>query len=79
VELRDPAKREPRLQRRLAFFDEVASNPAAAIQAFQVRYVALPADSSAPGALGQDWALIQDGPSWRVWERRSAIVEPKVN
>ena len=79
VELRDPAKREPRLQRRLAFFDQVASNPAAAIQAFQVRYVALPADSPRPGALSQDWALIQDGPSWKVWERHSAIVEPKVN
>jgi hypothetical protein len=41
--------------------------------------VALPADSPRPGALGQDWTLIQDGPSWKVWERQSAIVEPKVN
>ena len=71
VELRDLAKRKARLASRLAFFDQVASNPVAAVEDSQLRYVALPAGSPRPATLGPDWVLMQPGPTWEVWERRS--------
>jgi hypothetical protein len=70
AELRDAAKRGPRLASRLALFDQIASNPAAAFEDSQLRYVALPAGSPRPVTLGSDWVLIQPGPTWEVWERR---------
>ncbi len=69
VERRDPARRAARFASRLACFDEIASNPAAAVERYKVRYVALPAGSARPAALGPEWVLLQSGPSWMVWER----------
>jgi hypothetical protein len=71
VELRDPARRAARLASRMASFDRVAADPLAAIERYQVRYVALPlpAGSRRPAALGADWDVVQAGASWVVWER----------
>ena len=74
VELRDLARRQTRLESRLRWFDEIAANSAAELEKYQVRYVALPAGTARPAALGPDWHLLQDGPAWRVWERRLGIV-----
>jgi len=71
VELRDPARRVARRASRLALFDQIASNPAAAMNHYQVRYVAIPAGSPRPAALKSDWALLQSGPAWEVWEHSS--------
>jgi hypothetical protein len=72
VELRDTAKRAARMASRLAFFDQVASDPSAATDHYGVRYVAIPACSARPGVLGPDWTLLQSGPAWEVWEHGSA-------
>jgi hypothetical protein len=71
AELRDLAKRDARLASRLAFFDQIASDPAATIEDSHVRYVALPVGSPRPAALAAEWVLLQPGPAWEVWERRS--------
>lgn len=71
VELRHPEKRADRIASRMMWFDQVASNPQAAIDSFQVRYVALPADTPKPATLGSDWVQVQSGPTWEVWQRRS--------
>ena len=63
-----------RSESRLRWFDEIAANSAAELEKYQVRYVALPAGTARPAALGPDWHLLQDGPAWRVWERRLGIV-----
>ncbi len=70
VELRDLARRKERLASRLMWFDQVASNPAAAIDSYHVRYLALPANTPRPAVLGPDWLLLQNGPAWQVWEHR---------
>jgi hypothetical protein len=72
VEMRDPVRRLYRLRSRLAWFDLVASAPEAHLDAYQVRYVALPANTPRPQALDSGWSLLQDGPSWKVWQRPSA-------
>ncbi|MFZ0039642.1 MAG: hypothetical protein WAK91_19610, partial [Candidatus Acidiferrales bacterium] len=64
VELRDRAQ----VASRLAFFDQIASDPSAAIQRYQVKYVALPTELPRPAVLGSDWILLQPGPTWAVWE-----------
>ncbi len=77
VELRDPVRRGARLASRLSFFDQIAASPSVAIDHYQVRYVALPAGSPRPETLKSDWALLQSGPTWEVWEHNSAASVPK--
>ncbi len=72
IELRDPARRAARFASRVACFDEIASDPAAAVERYKVLYVALPAGSATPAALGSDWIVLQSGPSWMVWGREGA-------
>jgi hypothetical protein len=72
VELRDTVRRAARLTSRSAFFDQVASDPSVAIDHYGVRYVAIPAGSPRPATLGPDWALLQSGPAWEVWEHGPA-------
>lgn len=72
VELRNLARRRERLASRLMWFDQVASDPAKAIDNFQVRYFALPANTPRPVTLGSEWSLLQNGPAWEVWERHHA-------
>ena len=79
IELRDPVRRAARLASRLAFFDQITSSPSVAIDHYQVRYVAVPAGSPRPETLKPDWALVQSGPAWEVWERRSGNVGPGQN
>jgi hypothetical protein len=71
VELRELTKRAARLASRLAYFDEITSNPSAAMNYYQVRYVALPMRSARPAVLTSDWMVLQSGPAWEVWERTS--------
>jgi hypothetical protein len=68
VELRDTVRRAARLASRLAFFDQIISDPSATADHYGVRYVAIPASSPRPATLGPDWALLQSGPAWEVWE-----------
>jgi hypothetical protein len=71
VELRDPIRRAARLASRLAFYDQIVSDPASTIEHYQVKYVALLAGSLRPAMLGSDWAVLQTGPTWEVWQRRA--------
>ena len=69
VELRDLARKRTARQP----FDVVrssASDPAGAIASYQVRYLAMPANTPKPAVLGPDWLLLQNGPAWQVWEHR---------
>jgi hypothetical protein len=72
-EWRDLGKRAKRLASRMMLFDQVAADPAAGIDKFQVRYVALPANTPKPVILGAEWVLLQIGPAWEVWERRADL------
>jgi hypothetical protein len=71
-ELRDLVKRAARLVSRMALFDQVSSNPTAAMKQYQVRYLGLPANSPRPATLKSDWAILQTGPTWEVWEHNPA-------
>src|SRR5262249_33432693 len=62
------AARQERFQSRLASGDAVRADPTAALDRFQVRYVALPAGAPVD-YLGPEWVRLQDGPHWQVWER----------
>lgn len=79
VELRHPEMRAARLARRLEYFDHVAANPAAALEEFKVRYLALPANAPRPATLGADWIEIEAGPTWQVWQRNRTAAAPKFN
>jgi hypothetical protein len=69
---RDPAVRRRHLEARLAAFDAVAADLDSASRRARVRYVAIAADRTPPAYLARGWALIEDGPSWRFWERGGA-------
>ncbi len=52
-------------------YDEIVRDPDRFISAFAVRYVALPADRSPPDYLRNSWTLLQPGPFWQLWQRKS--------
>src|SRR5262245_4874228 len=64
---RDPARRADELARRLAAYDDAARDVAPMLDRFEVRYVARPAGQGPPSGAG--WSLLQDGPTWAIWER----------
>jgi hypothetical protein len=68
----DDAAPGSRQARRRAAYDAAASDLDAAVARAGVRYVALPADRPPPGYLARGWRLLQDGPSWRIWEHERA-------
>ncbi|MBX6311807.1 MAG: hypothetical protein IRY99_02635 [Isosphaeraceae bacterium] len=70
--VRDVALRAKRLAARLSAFDAIRAHPAAALEEFAVRYVALPANQPPPEYLREGWRRLQGGPSWQVWERLRA-------
>jgi hypothetical protein len=76
VELRDTVRRAARLASRLAFFDQISTNPSAAIIHYQVRYIAIPAGSPRPSTLTSEWALLQSGPTWEIWEHSPGASKP---
>ncbi|MEO6811811.1 MAG: hypothetical protein ABI353_22105 [Isosphaeraceae bacterium] len=69
---RDPSLRAQRLDGLLRTFDALRADPTDASDAFGVRYVAIETTRPPPAYLRSGWRLLQDGPSWRVWERRPA-------
>jgi hypothetical protein len=64
-----PAQQQDRLARRLRAFATVEADPRAALERFDVRYVALPVDRTPPAIPGTTWRCLQTGPSWSLWER----------
>jgi len=63
---RDPALRADRIAELLRDFDAASADPSAPLDRFRVRLVAR-ADASPPP--GPGWRLVEDGPTWRLWER----------
>ncbi|MBX6314799.1 MAG: hypothetical protein IRY99_18060 [Isosphaeraceae bacterium] len=66
---RDPSQRAEHQARRRAAFEQVQADPAAALDRFRVRYVALPAEQTPPAYLEMGWQRLQAGPYWQIWER----------
>ena len=66
-EARSAGARAAKLDTRLAAWDSVAADPAAAAGRFGVRVLARPAGDPVPPA-GR-WVLRQSGPRWEVWVR----------
>lgn len=67
---RDPAARRDRLAARLAAFDALSRDLPAACDRFDVQTLALPlTDDLRPPPAALAWRLLQDGPTWRVWQR----------
>ncbi|MFO0892655.1 MAG: hypothetical protein U0790_26370 [Isosphaeraceae bacterium] len=68
---RDPEESARRIRDVMAAYDEVAGDVEGAMDRYGVRYVALAANAPIPGYLGDGgWAPLEEGPRWRVWERR---------
>jgi len=67
-----PEQRQQRLARRLAAFRQVEHDPAAALDKYAVRYVALPTGQPQPTYLERGWDLLQQGPTWDIWQRKRA-------
>ena len=67
-EARSEATRVERLAARLAAWDAVAADPAAAVDRFCVRVLSLPAGSDGQH-LPPGWELRRRGKRWDVWER----------
>jgi hypothetical protein len=65
-----PARRQGRLDRRLRAFATIEADPHAALERFDVRYVALPFGRAPPAVLHTRWKRLQDGPTWSLWERQ---------
>jgi hypothetical protein len=53
-------------------YDEVVHNPDRFIVQFGVRYVALPVDKAESVYVREGWTMFQQGPYWRIWERRKS-------
>jgi hypothetical protein len=66
---RSAAARHARLAGRLAAWDAVVADPAAQLDRFRVRYLALRVGAKADH-LGSEWYRLEAGPTWQVWERR---------
>lgn len=66
---RVPQLRRALLKDRLAAFDEVAADPSAAAQRFDLRYVVLPAAAD-DRHLKDDWISVIHGSYWQAWERK---------
>lgn len=69
---RDLTEKATALARRAAAFAAVRENPEAAMDRYEVRYLALPVDQPVGSQLASGWRLLQAGPHWRIWERVSA-------
>lgn len=66
---RSEAARQAKLAERMAAWDAVAADRAAAEDRYGVRYAAVPA-GAATGHLGGRWRVLQPGLVWVVWERQ---------
>ncbi|MGO9604285.1 MAG: hypothetical protein ACLQAT_12975 [Candidatus Binataceae bacterium] len=66
---RVPRLRSALLEERLAAFDEVAADPSAVAERFDLRYVVLPAAAD-DHHLKDDWISVVQGPYWQAWERK---------
>jgi hypothetical protein len=65
-----PSDEERRISERLAVFRTIERELDSNLDRYAVRYVALPAEQSAPNYLKQGWVCLQKGPYWQLWERR---------
>jgi hypothetical protein len=65
----DPVLRRERLATRLRLFDGIAKDPEPACKNLRVRYVALPVTKAPPSYLVAGWTLLEQGPTWQIWER----------
>jgi hypothetical protein len=60
---------QPQLQAGfMRHFDEIAQDPADAIRALEVRYIALPAGQPPTAYVASRFHLIQPGPYWQIWQ-----------
>jgi hypothetical protein len=51
-------------------YERVRENPERFIEAFNVRYVVLPAGQPPPAYLRSGWQSLQREPYWQIWERK---------
>jgi hypothetical protein len=65
---RDSGKLSETIRVRERYLEAITSDPVAAFNRFQVRYVALPPQARRPKYLNTEWRLFQDGPHWQIWE-----------
>jgi hypothetical protein len=61
-----------RVSQRIAAYDRVATRVYQVAVQFGVGFVALPVGADTPSSLGRDWNVVEDGPYWRIWQRRGA-------
>ncbi|CAN5907240.1 hypothetical protein BH23PLA1_BH23PLA1_41710 [soil metagenome] len=66
-----PEERRERIDRSIAAFDRVTADLEAALDRYEVDYVALPSDQPPPAYLQEGWSPIQRGPYWNLWRRDS--------
>jgi hypothetical protein len=66
---RSEAARRERLAARLAAYDSVAADPAAVVDRFRIRVLALPAGAGG-GHLPPGWEIGRRGSRWDVWQKR---------
>ena len=66
---RNAAVRDAMLAERMADYDQVAGDPDATAERFDIRYVVLPTGSE-NNNLDRNWEQVVSGPVWLAWERR---------
>ena len=67
----DLAARTLRIESRENAFREITHDPDAALREFHVRYIALAGNQRLPDAVAPQFALLQNGPDWIIWERKA--------
>jgi hypothetical protein len=55
----------------ISHFDSVSRDPDGVIQSRRVRYIAIRSDRVVPPLLHSGWRCIQQGPSWRIYEKKT--------
>jgi hypothetical protein len=67
---RDAAVAAHRVRSRLAAFDQVVTDPEAALNRYRVRYLGIRTGQPPPAyVIQRQWTRVQEGPFWQVWER----------
>ena len=68
-ESRDPVVAAARLQGRVDVYREIAGHLAAALDHFEVAYLALKPEQEPRSPWQANFALLQDGPTWKIYKR----------
>jgi hypothetical protein len=72
----DPAARATRIESRENEFQKITADPETALREFNVRYIALTSNQTLPPAIASKFALLQNGPTWVIWQRTEKTASP---